>query len=228
MDAVWTEIIEEYKTARHCLWCPKHSGNWSRKENEGYYHLWRAYHLADSAEAKQQLWYARILFMMASEQRYKQSDYIILNSYLKPCLAAFAEAAQNGDASSDEEYENAKFLHDYYLHQETNTDSSEETTQRAYLLIEGLDLQPSFQFHDSKVIGFSHDCSTAQLCLQFGETQITLLFEEIYEIKVNSADPETTWISDFDCYPTFHNAGLLIFDVGFYKIMCRKIKVLHQ
>lgn len=228
MDAVWTEIVEEYKTARHCLWCPKHSGNWSRDENKGYYHLWRAYHLASSAETMHPLWYARVLFMMASEQRYKQSDYIILNSYLRPCMAAYAEATQNGDMPSDDEYENAKYLYDYYSHQEANTGSSVETTERAYSYIEGLNLELNFSFHDSKVLGFSHDCDSAKLYLQYGETLITLLFEEVYEIKVSSVDPEATWILDFDCYPTFHNAQLLIFDIGFYKIQCRKISVLQQ
>ena len=228
MDAVWNEIIEEYNTARQCLWCPKHSGNWSRKENEGYYHLWRAYHLAHASETKQSLWYARVLFMMASEQRYKQSDYVVLNSYLRPCMVAYAEAKQSGDAPTNEEYENAKFLYDYFAHVEANTASTEEITERAYSYIEGFTSDINFQFHDSKIIGFSHDCTSAQLHLQYDETIVTILFEEIYEIEVNSVDPEVTWISDFDCYPTFHNADLLIFDVGFYKIMCKKIKLVEE
>lgn len=154
--------------------------------------------------------------------------YVILNSYLRPCMAAYAEAKRNGDAPTDEEYENAKFLYDYFVHVESNTASTEEITERAYSYIEGFSSDMNFQFHDSKVIDFSHDCTSAQLHLQYDDTIVTILFEEIYEIEVNSVDPEVTWISDFDCYPTFRNPDLLIFDVGFYKIQCRKIKLVQQ
>lgn len=222
----WDEIIKEYKAARYCLWCPKHCGNWSKNEDEGYYHMWRAYYLAKSSDVKQALWYARILYMVASEQQKSQSEYILLNRYLKPCMDAYAKAIQSGEAPSDAEYKNAKFLYDYYIHQEVNTKSSEEILNKAYSYIDGWSSELDFQFHDSKVLGFSHDGSTAQLKLQYDETTVALLFEDVYEIKVLSVDPQCTWISEFYCYPTFHNDSLYIFDVGFYKIQCKKIMLL--
>jgi len=224
---IWKEIIDEYQLARSFLWCPKHSRSWSRKENDGFYHLWRAYHLATSCEVRQSLWYARVLYMMASEQRYKQSDYVILNTYLKPCMEAYAEAEKMGEAVLAEEKENAEYLYRLYLHNEAHTCSTEENYTAAYARIEGLPAETDFQFHDSKVLDFAHDSSTARLTLQYGEVKITLLFEDVYEIKVFSVDPDVVWISEFNCYPTFHSDTQLIFDVGFYKIQCGKIKVLQ-
>lgn len=228
MDTIWNEIIKEYKSARACLWCTTKCGFWYRKENEGYYHMWRAYHLASSCETKQPLWYARVLYMMASEQQHKQDDYVILNSYLRPCMAAYAESKQNGDNPTDMEYEKAKYLFDSFVHVASNTGSSEETTRCSYSYIEGFSPEMRFEFHDSKVISFSHDCSSAQLRLQYDGTRVTLLFEDICEIDICSPDPEHTWIYDFNCYPAFHNADILIFDTDFYKIKCRKIKLLQQ
>ena len=166
--------------------------------------------------------------MMASEQQHKQDDYVILNSYLRPCLAAYAESKQNGDNPTDMEYEKAKYLFDSFVHVASNTGSSEEITRRAYSCIEGFTPEMNFEFHDSKVISFSHDCSSAQLRLQYDGTYVTLLFEDICEIDICSPDPEHAWIYDFNCYPAFHNADILIFDTDFYKIKCKKIKLLQQ
>lgn len=40
-----------------------------------------------------------------------------------------------------------------------------------------------------------------------------------------NVDPLQSWITDFDCYPCFHNKDLLTFDIGYYKIVCSKISV---
>lgn len=224
---IWDEIIDEYKLARNCLWCPKHCGYWERKENEGYYHLWRAYHLATSCEIKQPLWYARILYMMASEQQYKQSDYVVLNTYLKPCMEAYAKAEEMNEKVSSKERETAEYLYKLYLHKQIHTCSTEENYAAAYSRIEGLPVYTEFQFHDSKVLGFAHDTSSARLTLQYEKTIITLLFEDVDEIKMFADEVDIMGISDFYCYPSYNSDTRIIFDIGFYRIGCRKIKVLR-
>ncbi len=224
---IWDEIIDEYKLARNCLWCPKHSGDWCREENEGYYHLWRAYHLATSCGIKQPLWYARILYMMASEHQYKQSDYVILNTYLKPCMEAYAKAEEMNEAVSSKEKETAEQLYKLYLHNQTHTRSTEENYAAAYSRIEGLPSDTEFQFHDSRVLDFTHDTSSARLTLQYEKITITLLFEDVDEIKVSADELDIIWISEFYCYPSFYSETRIIFDIGFYRIVCGKIKVLR-
>ena len=54
---------------------------------------------------------------------------------------------------------------------------------------------------------------------------VTFEFEGLVDIEVNG-DPTTNWINDFYCYPAFHNKDLLKFDIGYYRILCEKIKVI--
>ena len=53
MDDIWKVIAEDYETAKKCLWCTKHAGNWFRQEDKGRYHLWKAYYVATQAETKE-------------------------------------------------------------------------------------------------------------------------------------------------------------------------------
>ena len=222
---LWDTIISDYKEARHCLWCPKNANNWHREENRGYYYLWKAYHFAEEASKKRPLWYARILYMMACEQQYKQHAYDILNKYLKPCVEAYEEAMLGTEQPSKQEVESATYLYDRYAHDESHRRYTAENCDEAHALIEGLAEMPNFQFHDSQVISFSHDKETARLTLDYDGITITLLFEDVSEVFVYGADPYVTYISDFYCYPAFQADTCILFDIESYKIRCGKIKV---
>lgn len=221
----WETIISDYKEARHCLWCPKHTNNWRREENRGYYYLWKAYHFAEAAQEKRPLWYARILYMMACEQQYKQHRYSILNRYLKPCVAAYEEAKLGTEQPTKQEVESATYLYKQYSYEQSRRSYSEENEAKAYALIEGLSDVPDFQFHDSQVIAFSHDKETARLTLNYEGITITLLFEDVAEVSVYAVDPYVAYISDFYCYPVFHADACILFDIESYKIRCGKIRV---
>ena len=222
---VWDVIIADYKEARHCLWCPKHCNNWHRQENRGFYYLWKAYHFAEAAKEKRPLWYARILYMMACEQRYKQHNYDILHRYLTPCIAAYKEASISEEQPSKEEVESATYLYKQYLYEQSRRSYSTENAEKAYALIDGLEDFPDFQFHDSHVVAFSHDNETARMTLDYEGITVTLLFEGVSEVSVYSVDPYTVYISDFYCYPVFQADECLLFDIEAYKIRCNKIKV---
>lgn len=220
---MWDTIISDYKEVRLCLWCPKHANNWHREENRGYYYLWKAYHFAEAAEEKRPLWYARILYMMACEQQYKQHHYDILFRYLKPCVAAYEEAKLGNELPTKQEVESATYLYKQYVYERSC--HSDENAEKAYALIEGLADIPDFQFHDSRVVAFFHDKETARLTLDYEGITVTLLFEDVAEVSVYAVDPYVAYISDFYCYPVFQADACILFDIEAYKIRCGKIKV---
>ena len=222
---IWDTIIADFKEARNCLWCPKHCNNWSRKENRGYYYLWKAYHFAEEAQEKHPLWYARILYMMACEQQYKQHRHDILYKYLTPCVAAYEEAKLGTEQPTKQEVESATYLYKQYSYEQSRRSYSEENDAKTRALIKGLSDIPEFQFHDSQVIAFSHDKETARLTLDYEGITVTLLFEDVAEVSVCAADPYVTYIYDCYCYPVFQADACILFDIEAYKIRCGKIRV---
>ena len=220
---IWETIIADYKEAQFCLWCPKHCNNWRRQENRGFYYLWKAYHFAEEAQEKRPVWYARILYMMACEQKYKQHSVDILNRYLKPCIAAYEEAKRGDEIPSKLEVERATYLYKEYEYERSCY--SDENAEKTYARIKGLSEIPDFQFHDSQVVAFSHDKETARLTLEYEGLTITLLFENVAEVSVCGVDPYVAYIYDGYCYPVFHADACLMFDIEAYKIRCGKISV---
>lgn len=217
----WAEIIDDCKKARRCLYGSKHSDEWFREENRGHYYLLKAYLAAKESEEKDHIWYARILLMMARESKYTQSNYDILHLYLKPCMEAYHEAvSSNFHISPDEvkaasdEYERCLYAYNCYVRGE----------DEAYLLIEGLSADDGFQFHDSKVISFSHDMNHACLILEYEGIKKEFEFTGICEINVNCSDFESNWIFDCYCYRPWHTQKLICFDTESYKIICKKIR----
>lgn len=224
----WDTIIEDFKKARYCLCCPKHTNNWGRNEKDGYYYLLKAYHFASNAKEKMPQWYARILYLMASENRFKQGDYVILHQYLKPCVEAYKEALSNGVKVSELEVKYATEMYEEYLYVESCRENTDENYTKSCSYIEGFTIDDKFAFHDSKPISFTHDETSAQLVLKYDDEIRTFVFEELYSVDVASTDPETVWIFDFHCYPARRDSALLVFDVEYYKILCGKIKCISN
>ena len=225
-DVSWQDIIDSYNTARFCLWCPKGTGYWSRDDKKGYYHLWFAYYHAENAKEKRQLWYGRILHMMAWEYQHHEQLYTVLNRYLKPCLEAYKAAMNTDEKPTDEEYKQAQDLYDYYAYKFDNCCSSNYEKSCTY--ITGWDDSSDFQFHDSKFIAVTQDKETATLRLEYDGIFATFVFEDVIEFTARSIDPECTWIEDFNCYPARHDATQLIFDIGYIKIQCKKITITYD
>lgn len=197
------------------------TNGWYRKENEGNYYLLKAYLAAESNEEKDYLWYARILFMMAMENKYKQSDYDILNLYLKPCVEAYDKAMVNASRVSENEVKNAnyeyeKWLYDYNCHIQGDSEASS--------LIEGFSIDDGFQFHDSKVIDFSNDMYKAYLTLEFDGIKKVFEFTDVYDVEVHLPDMESTWVFDCYCYRPWLGKNCICFDIESYKITCKEIR----
>ena len=181
----------------------------------------------EATQPKRSLWYARILYMMACEQRYKQWDYEILNFYLKPCIEAYEQATASSEQPNEKEVDAARCMYEQYSYDLSNMASTAECIEQAYSLIEGLSEFSDFAFHDSKVVSFTHNETDAQMVLQYDNIELTLIFDEISEIKVNAVDPFVTYIMDCYCYPAFHLQDRLIFDIGFYQIRCKSIRAIR-
>lgn len=222
MNEIWTQIFEDYKVARYALWGSKHLSNWSRDETKGYYHMFKAYYEALNAEEKEPLVFARILVMMGDETDCKQSDYTRLHRYYLPAREQYELAVKAGLKPSDEELEHVNLYTDMLVYQFECEDKN-YYEQLSY--IEGHERLTDFGFHDSKVIFFSHDKTSAVMKLQYdSEKVLELHFEDIYDIKIHT-DPVSDWINEFYCYPLFSCKEQLIFNIGFYKIICTKIFV---
>ena len=225
MDDIWKAIAEDYDMAKQCLWCPKHACNWFRQEDKGRYHLWKAYYAATQAETKANLLYARVLMMMNDEQ-YNAWEHDRFRKYVAPAKEAYEAAIREvGKQPTAKEMEKVNFLYDSLQYVLKKTENTSEQVIEAYKLIEGLNDVQDFCFHDSKPIWFEHTSETARLKLDFDGLVVTFEFEGLVDIEVNG-DPTTNWINDFYCYPAFHNKDLLKFDIGYYRILCEKIKVI--
>ena len=220
MSETWAMIFEDYEAAKLALWCPKSCGHWSRDEDKGYYHMWKAYYAALTAEEKDHLLFARILMMMGDEQNYKQSDYTRLHRYYLPAKEQYQLAIETGSQPTGKELEHLRLYTDSlnYRFECENKPYDEQIS-----FIEGHEVLSDFEFHDSKVICFSQDENSANMKLKYTKT-LELRFQEVDDIEIRT-DPICDWINEFYCYPTFYDKKKYIFDIGFYKIICSRIIV---
>ena len=225
MIDMWKKSEEDYKIARYCLCCPKHSNNWHRDEDKGMYHLWNAYYAAIQAETKEHLLYARILMLMANQQHI--DDYTCFRKYIAPAKEAYEKAIESeGNKPAEKELKEVNWLYESLEYKLKKTEDTEEAYIDACKLIEGLTSIKDFYFHDSKPIYFEHTEKNAKLKLDLNGKVVLLIFEELIDIEING-DPLCNWINDFYCYKEFYYDTTLRFDIGHYKITCKKIKALQ-
>lgn len=223
---LWLQIAEHYKIAKRCLWCPKHASNWRRDEDQGMFHLWQAYYAAICASEKENLLYARVLMMM-NDENYNCSCYERFHKYLSPAMDAYNLALASPDSRkpTEKELQKIRFLFETTQYEVRKKSGTEEELNAAYAQIEGLNAVQEFQIHDSKPIYFSQDDFTAILKLQFEDVTVTLQFWDLYDIQI-SCDPLANWITEFYCYPSYYDSNQIIFDIGYYQILCKKIQVI--
>ena len=225
MNKDWEEIISAYKKAREYLWCPKHphGGVWSRNEGHGYYHLWTAYRLATDAVEKNHLWYARILYMMASEHLYHQGDFDILKHYLQPCMEEYEKAKSEDKKPTEIEITQARAQYDL-LNYKCTVAYSDESVERVYSLVEEFVDISGFSFHDSSVVAFGvTEDSTATLALEYNGLLLTLEFEGVNDVHIYGLDTKYNWIGSAYCYHVYQGTDY-VFDCEYVKIQFQKIK----
>jgi hypothetical protein len=221
MNSEWEEIRSDYNKAKEALWCPRGQKNWHREEEIGRYYMWKAYHSACEAEPKDQLLYARILAMMADESRISTSDYKRYHKFIKPAAEAYALAEKAGQHPTDRERENIRLSAESLAYTLACRDASYEEQIRC---IKGYEKLDDFGFHDSKPVGFEHTEKTARLKLKYDATTVTFLFEDIFDIHIDT-DPLVDWVTEFCCYRSFYDRKRIVFDVGYYKIVCSAVTV---
>lgn len=219
----WKEIILDYCKARKCLWGTKSGGIWCRNDDDGYYYLWKAYHEAKAAEEKDHLWYGRILYMMANEHRYKFSNWEILKKFAAPAVEQFHLCTPESGMPAEKEVACAEDLYTRLKYEDDNHEGSLYPEQ--IKLIEGYEMLSGFEFHDSKPIRFEHDEKKARLWLDYCGTIAELQFGNVDEVDV-TIDPTCTWIYEFHLYRDGFRHDYLMFDIEYYRITCKTVKVL--
>lgn len=221
---LWKQISTDYNIAKQCLWCPKNASGWHREEDKGTYHLWKAYYEASNSDEKDYLLYARILMMMYHERQHIEHSYTRFHKYIAPAKEAYDKAITDGYIPSDKEIEKIKYYFESLKYELEKTSNDSKQIEEGYKCIDGLEAVHDFCFHDSKPIHFEHNKDAALLKLDYDGMVVSFMFMGLYDVEVNG-DPTTNWISDFYCYPAFHNKSLLQFDIGYYRILCEKISV---
>lgn len=202
------------------MWCPKEAIKWKRDPERGYYHLWKAYYFAQQETEKQDLIYAKILIMMADEDRENRfNNYIRFHRYITPAKEAYEKAIQNNEEVCDKEYEELIRTYNYLKYMLDKKDGSDES----YSMICGLnEIEELFCFHDAKVIRFEHIGDNAELDIKYYDTTVRIKFSGIFDIRVET-DPICDYIGEFYCYRNFDIPERIVFDIGFYKIVCEQI-----
>ncbi len=220
---IWERIRQDYKTARDCLVCSEKEGAWHREDEKGMYFLHKAYYTAKEQEEKDDLLYARILMLMNRE-------YINgpVNSRFHKLIAPAKEACERAINAGCSPYKKELEEVDYYYksleYEIAKTENNDENYAGSCSHIDGFDKVKDFSFYDSKPLCFSHDKDTAELKIAFKKTEITLEFTGLSDVYV-ATTPEFDWIDEFSCYPLYEDRSLLCFDVAFYKIICKHIRV---
>lgn len=220
--AKWLEIESDYEIAKACLWCPREDTNWHRDEEKGYYHLWKAYYNALQEEEKQNLLYVRILIMMSDEDRANRfNNYTCFHRYVSPAKLAYDKAIENNEIAPGEECEYLTRKYNYLKYMLALEDGSDDS----YSLIVGLDKIEEFYFHDAKPKRFEVIEDSAELDIQlYDVVSVRLKFKNIFDIQI-STDPICDYINEFYCYKNFDIPERIVFDIGFYKIVCEEITV---
>ena len=228
MDEKWRPILADYNKAKFALWCPKHCNGWARDEETGYYYMWKAYHQARTTEPKDYLIYARILSMMASESRGKESEFGRYHKYVKPAADAYHLAVRAGQNPSDKEMEYSYFEADQL---EYIFNKQDESYEEQIKNISGYERLSDFQFHDSRFVSFEHNDQNALMKLNFDGCVATFMFEDVEDVQANF-NYDNRWVYDFYCYPPFNPDRIsngsdhgIVFDIEFYKIVCGKVTV---
>ena len=221
MDNIWAEIREDYKKAKYALWFQKRRDGWHRDEATGYYHMCKAYHEAKNSVTKDHLLYGRILMMMSDERRYKITEYERFREYIRPAMDEYRLAVENGQHPTEKEMERIQWEYDFLSWQETCTNAPYEEQVK---LIQGYENLGEFSFFDSQVILFQHSEHQAKLKLRYDSLIAAFVFDDVCDIHID-ADPAVTWITEFCCYPCFHDKTMITFDTESYCIKCRKISL---
>lgn len=229
-NANWSEIIDHYQKARECFWCSEDLHNWHRDDENGYFHLWTAYHMAKESSKKDHLWYARILYMMLSEHRSKFSQCYAKHDYLHkfaiPMMEEFSLAAKEGNPPTEKELTIGKRCYEGLLYDEQCHSDESNDADETFQLIENSELFKDFCYTDSVPVLFQHTQTSAILKLKSGNMVATLQFTGLWEINVN-CDPTAIWVEDLFCYPIEKSDfSHIVFEIDCYKITCEHIKVL--
>jgi len=221
MNEKWKAIQEDYEKARFYLYPQKGKGYWARNDQKGHYYMWKAYHFACEEEQKEDLVYARILSLMARESRIRESDYDCYHRYIKPAKEAYDRSVESDKKPSDREIERCN---NYYNDLKYRLEQHKVPYEDILKCISGSEKLDDFEFHDSKPVWFEHTEEHARLKLRNYDTEVTFLFEELYDVSINT-DPMTDWVYDIECYPLYGCDDRFCFDIGFYTIVCSKISV---
>ena len=120
---------------------------------------------------------------------------------------------------SSEEYESLTKKYEYLEYMLGLEDGSDDS----YSLINGLDTIKKFYFHDAKPKRFKVIEDSAELDVQlYDVVSVRLKFKNIFDIQIRT-DPICDYINEFYCYKNFDLPERIVFDIGFYKIVCEEI-----
>jgi hypothetical protein len=160
--------------------------------------------------------------MMADESRIAAADYERYRKFVKPAVEAYALAEKAGQQPTEQEMEQIRFLAEALAYTLACEDAPYNEQSQC---IKGYEKLDEFGFHDSKPVGFEHTEKTARLKLKYNATTVTFLFEDIFDIHIDT-DPLVDWITEFYCYRSFYSKEtIFVFDVGYYKIVCGSVSV---
>jgi hypothetical protein len=111
----WDEIRGLYNQASICFWGPRDGRDWRRKEDDGWFYLWNAYHYASASDDEEidHRTYARILVMLARKLAYKISDYDRYHKYVLPAAKEYKMAMEHGQVLADGELARIKREYGY-------------------------------------------------------------------------------------------------------------------
>ena len=222
MDDKWKEIAEDYDKAKSALWYDKNNKNWWRQEEIGHWHMWAAYCKAVESEIKDNLLFARILVMVAHENRFRVYDYELYHKFVKPAVEYYEIAKKSGQNPTDREVADIVSESESLSYKLEQGDLPYEEQIKTIAGYERMGAD--FCIYDSKPVWFEHDSNMARLKLKYDDKVVTLFFDGVLELYVDG-DPLINFIQDFSCYRCLYNSRLVEFDIGYYRFLCSSVSV---
>ena len=229
----WKPIVNDYVDARDALW------GWGARRDrcstleDVYALLLDVYVRARNSEEKDHLWYARILYMMATRTEGMLGDSYVLDTYLTPCLAEYSIAEEEKRVYPDaREVVAAKDAYERVFRRHAQQLYYYEHRLESLSLVEGVREPEDFWFEDGLVSNVRLDGSTVTFEFDNDWRDGASVFrcEGVGSLEVDISCPKLNWVSDCGLYPSDPTSGKgpVTLDFGFLKVTCERISIVNS
>ena len=228
----WKYIKDEYDNAKACLCSPDDGDGWSRDEDDGFAHLWNAYHEARECRDRDHLLYGRILYLMLTEMESNSPAASVFGKFLhlaSPMKREYDLALEELVEIPEEEWDDVNERYSYLHSKMLSHGCTDEEYEYGISLIENNELLGDFQFHDSRITFFQIDGGRCILKLDYYGYVLTFEFLGVMGYQIDMPDIPCDYIYEYKCWDGrdfIDGSRYIFFDLEFMYVTCRSVRII--